>query len=255
MSAVPSPPKITFYQRLRNLFKAMTVRLHPATVNPHKVHFVYLVPSDKSNTSESAIAQAAIHLQRWYRWQMVNGKTFTLNSPIVQVYQTSHSSQWYSTNPNGDFAGWFWNNTLQDLATYAGGGFYQEFDDWVTYVDAEPQPGQFAGGTSSGYTSGVAVLGSHDLDSLRGQSQDWPQCRGIGGSGHEMGHTFGLPHPPAGDPQWPVAIMGVGYTTYPSALLRRADRDQLNANPFFAFADQSHPSTPGPCPFDDSATT
>jgi len=223
-----------------------------ADPNPHKVHFVYLVPSDKTNIAESAIRNAALHLQAWYRWQMGNGKTFTLNDPIVEVYYTAHDSAWYSTNPCcppyylDPETNWFWDNslieahelTLDPNAQNITGAWYccEDFDDWVVYIDAAPSPTQFAGGSNGGTYMGFALMADKDLRSLMGIDPDWGQCRGIGGSGHEFGHTFGLAHPAEGSPEWymtPGPIMGLGYLSYPSAILRQSDRDILNANPFF----------------------
>lgn len=226
--------------------------------NPQRVvHFVYLVPWNKSAFASLAIRNAAIELQHWYRWQMVNGKTFTLAPRTPEIYFVSAASEWFSSNPvNDTHASWFWLNTLQVAADYAGAGFYQPYDDWVIYVDAEPAPDQYAGGTGGGYISGCAVLGASDLLSLAGRNPTWPQCRGIGGSGHEYGHTHSLPHPPSGDPQWPTALMGVGYTTYPHAVLRRSDRETLNANPFYTVREAQQRETTTPlCPFDESPTT
>jgi hypothetical protein len=180
---------------------------------------------------------------------MGNGKTFTLTNAVVETYPTPYPASFYSTNPIGDYAGWFWRNVLYELSAQCGGGFWQEFDDWVVYIDAEPAPGQYAGGTSGGYISGVAVMGSKDIAALMGNDPDWSLCRGRGGGGHEMGHSFGLPHPPAG-PDWERAIMGVGYGTYADCILTEADKIWLNNNPFF----DQHPPTLfqlEPCPFDD----
>lgn len=248
-NAIPSKLK-------RNIFQRLFDHIRHITDPTHLVHFVYLVPSDTTGRAATAIRNAAIELQHWYRWQMVNGKTFTLAPTTPQVYFVPYPSSWFANNPNGDHSGWFWNNTLQVAAAYAGAGFYQPYDDWVIYVDAQPLPDQFAGGTSGGYISGCAVLGAKDLTALQGLDHDWTQCRAIGGSGHEYGHTHGLPHPPAGDPQWPQAIMGVGYTTYPNAVLRRSDRDTLNSNPFYTVREAQPRETSTPlCPFDETPTT
>jgi hypothetical protein len=87
--------------------------------------------------------------------------------------------------------------------------------------------------TPGGY-SGVCVLGDRDVAAVCGRDREWSLCRGIGGCGHEMGHTFGLPHPINSPPdEWANAIMGIGYTRYPECVLLTADIDQLTHNPFF----------------------
>lgn len=216
----------------------------PPPPSPYTVHFVLLQPNDKPAFGYGAIMRTALHIQAWYQNQMgftkpppgstqqPMGKTFYLGPRIATVYFRPHPSIWYSTHDTGgDHRGWYWENTLQDLYDACKGGFGTPYDDWVVYVDADPAPDQYAGGTTSG-GSGVCVMGAKDIASLRGVDPDWTQCRGIGGSGHEFGHTFGLPHPPPG-PDFGRAIMGTGYGIYPSCVLLPSDKATLNASPFF----------------------
>ncbi len=228
---------------------AASVNAYP---NPHKVHFVYLIPTDKTNVAEQDITHAALHLQAWYRWQMGNGKTFTVNDPVVEVYYTTHDSTWYSTY---DCCGydpyyWWWYNVQADANDLSGAWWCcTDFDDWVVFIDV-PDYG-LGGGLNNGYR-GIALLA--DVAGVQGIDPNRTQCWAIGGTGHELGHTFGLSHPPEGDPDWPSAIMGLGYTTYPNAVLRQTDRDTLNANPFFDYLPQVDPpvglcgSSPTPTP-------
>ena len=231
----------------------------PPTTPQHKVNFILLCPSDKIAFGLGAIMRCALHLQAWYQNQMgftkpppgstqvPLGKTFTLAPGLARVYYRPHPASWYSTHDTGgDKAGWFWINTLQDLYDACGGGFGTPYDDWVVYVDADPAPGQYAGGTTSG-GSGVCVMGAKDIASLRGIDPDWTLCRGIGGSGHEFGHTFGLPHPPPG-PDFGRAIMGTGYMSYPNCVLLDSDKKTLNASAFFTLQKRKAPPG-GICPF------
>lgn len=220
-------------------------------MNPNKLHFVYLIPSDKTNTTESAIERAALHMQAWCRWQMGNNKTFTLTNPIVTVRQTIHTADWYSTHIGDDHpphAELFWANTQTDARDYAGAGFYQEHDSWVIYIDAPTAPDQHAGGASVN-GSGLCVLPAKDCASIRGQDPDWTLCRGIGGGLHEALHTLGLPHPPPGSPDWSRAVMGYGYGSYPNAILTENDKVTLDHHRFF----DVQPKRPKPnvCPFHD----
>jgi P2-related tail formation protein len=219
--------------------------------NPHKVHFVYLIPSDCSDRASARIQQMAYELQRFMRWRMGNGKTFTLHDPVVEAFHTDHAQSWYpNNNAGGDQSGWYWSNTLADLARYAGGGFYQFYDTWFVYVDAEPNPGQYAGGTGGGYTSGCCVLGWRDLNALMGIDPQWTVCREIGGAGHEYLHTHSAPH--AETEYWTQSIMGTGYTVYPNCILQPSLIALLNANPFYTELppeQMHHPLVL--CPFDD----
>ena len=53
------------------------------------------------------------------KMQLGNNKSFNLTEPIVEVYKSSHDTNWYSTNPDADWAGeWkFWFNAVNDAFT------------------------------------------------------------------------------------------------------------------------------------------
>jgi hypothetical protein len=218
-------------------------------VNDHKVHFIYIVPADKEEIGTQAIENCAKHLQAWYKWQM-NGKTFTLANPIVTVYHSTHEAAWFPNNPvdGATEKGWYWSNSLAQARDLAGVHWSQPLDSYMLYVDTLPNPGQRAGGTKARNTdSGIALLSGDDIASLMGiaNRHNWTQCRAIGGSGHELGHTFGLPHPANHNP---AAIMWTGYGRYPACILQDADRAILDLNSFFS---PGVPVTPPPglCPF------
>lgn len=218
--------------------------------NQHRVQAVYIVPSDKTNLAEDSITAALHHLQAWYRWQM-NGKTFTLTSPVVEVVTSTHNAAWYATNPvEDDQRWWFWDNATQDAWELAGVGFGQPLRSYVVYVEgALATATQTIGGTNQGY-SGVAILDGDDCLGVRGVHPTWTQCRAIGGSGHELGHTFGLPHP-VGDPNYWNALMGGGYANYSGCILVDNDVNRLNSSPFFDPFSHIIPPV-GLCPFDDT---
>jgi hypothetical protein len=206
------------------------------TTNTARVHVVYLVPSDRTVNATAVLGmeRAIRNLQIFYQSQLGTGKTFAIAYPVVQVIKTAHPTTYYQTNPSGQgFALDFWANATSDGFALTGGGFYSQSDVWLYYIDADPLPGQVVGGTS-----GVAVLPAGDVRGLSGQSTE-PLCRWVGGLGHELGHAFGLPHPPACDPvqtaECPInALMWFGYITYPNAFLTASDKTVLNQSPFFS---------------------
>lgn len=203
-------------------------------MNPHRVHFIYLVPTDRVVSAVSAIADCMQNLQAWYRWQMGNGKTFTLATVSPETFVTGVPAIWYSTNPvpGAQNADLFWLNSIAHARQFAGADFFMEYDDWVVYVDAPIGAGQYCGGASGGFISGIAVLPEQDVRAVQGLDTVYTRCREYGGCGHELGHTFGLDHPD-GDPQYDKAIMGTGYGLYPDAILTQSEKNQLNTNPFF----------------------
>lgn len=245
-------PRPTLAQRLKHAFYSRFGS--GKTDEVYRVHFVYLVPSDREEVATAEIERCAKHLQRWYRFQMGSGKTFTLNDPVVQVFRTQHPASWYAqNNAGGSRVWWYWTNAQQELRNQCGGGFYTPFDDWVVYLDAAPDPDQGAGGTvTPGGYSGVCVLGNRDVAGVAGRDPEWSLCRSIGGCGHELGHTFGLPHPLNVPPEvWARAIMGIGYMSYPEDILLPENVAQLNGNPFFSYKPQILGSLPV-CVFSES---
>jgi hypothetical protein len=210
-----------------------------------EVRVVYLVPSDRTIRQDyvSAIQAAIVHLQAFYQGQLGSGFAFSLHSPIVEVFQTSHAASFYSTGGNATQAG-FWTSVLSDGFALSGGGFNDPSNRWIYYIDADPTCGQVTGGTS-----GVALLPANDLRGLTGQPNVPPcvgqppdlngPCRWVGGLGHELGHAFGLPHPPGCDQgtcsQFAAqSLMYLGYINYPNTYFLDADKSALLATGFFS---------------------
>ncbi len=200
------------------------------------VRVIYLVPSDRKQHVEyqKAIEECVVHLQQWYASQM-DGKTFRLNDPIVEVHQSTQAADWFNTNkpPNDtDQKHYTTYNAVNELCQSTGFEFKKDSlpvthadsnTVWLIYIDAP-------GGTGAG-DDGFAVLPQHDLRGLVGASSDGsPIRRWIGGSGHELGHGFGLVHP-ADDP--PTAIMKRAYSVYPDCELTLQDKYALSQSPFF----------------------
>jgi hypothetical protein len=153
------------------------------------VRIFFITPTDKSfNQAYYDILKAtALNIQAYYKSQM-GGKTFTLNDPVVDALRGLHNYAWYNSD-NGvatsgtdpRFYGYY--NTLNDISKLVTTniGLY-------TYIFYVAAPGGGAGATSQ------AALGDQDLDGLLSEINN-PVKRWIGGSAHEWGHAFGLPHP------------------------------------------------------------
>ena len=221
---------------------------------PKQVRVIYLIPSDKTIRSDYAAAaqNAIVDVQDFYRREMPSNVTFATHSPIVEVFQTTHTTAWYANNPvNGSNqqAYWFYYNTLADGFALSGGSFYDPNNRWIFYIDADPNCGQVIGGSG-----GVAVLSANDLRGLTGEP-NIPRCaneppdyggrnRWIGGLGHELGHAFNLPHPPGcgtgainygceGGAFAANSLMWVGYAAYPNTYFLPEDKQKLLNSGFF----------------------
>ncbi|OUJ74577.1 hypothetical protein BXP70_07305 [Hymenobacter crusticola] len=247
-----SKPGADLIGKLAGLQVARTGAITP------EVRLIYLVPSDRTINPvyAGAIANAARDLRRWYQQQLGNTKTFTLHSPVVETYQTTHPVSWYQTNPNGSTFAQFYYNAAQDVFALTGGTYYDPNYVYAIYIDAESTCGQ-CGGCGGG---GVLVVNSNDLRGLVGQPAirmcpnepepvQYPPCRWVGGLGHELGHAFGLPHPPGCDEGQSTCdyndLMWLGYIPYPATYLRASEQATLNQSPFFTA--QSPASGPTSC--------
>jgi hypothetical protein len=211
------------------------------------VRFVYLIPSDKTQKPSyvQKITRAAAHLQAFYRSELA-GKTFSVHSTVVEMHQTTHPASWYSTNA---VVGVPMLERWQDNATKDGfaltGAKYDDPDYvWLFYVDADNACGQKGGAA----TSHVGAFPSNDLRGLANEPKiptcssdppewyDTPPCRWVGGMGHELGHAFGLPHPPGCEEDQAScdasSIMWTGVYEYPKTYFNAAERAQLAASPF-----------------------
>jgi hypothetical protein len=211
------------------------------------VRIVYLVPADRVVRDEyvDRLKAAIQHLQIWTRNEMSDGTTFSLKKRVVEVVQTSQVAAWYGTNPAGEFGLWFWSNVLTEAFALTGASFFDPNNTWVFYIDSDEGCGQAVGATS-----GVVLLPANDLRGLAGELNIPPcvgappdtagVCRWVGGLGHELGHAFGLPHPPAcadGDPTTVCpsnTLLWLGYITYPQTFLLEGDKATLAQSPFFS---------------------
>ena len=193
------------------------------------VRIVYLVSSDRMVNNEYLVGinSAALSVQNFYKKQL-NGFTFKLNYPIVEVIKSDKKASYFYSNPrNNNPDNWGYFNAYNEVSRLLGAKFNDENYTWVIYSDGPGDKGR--GG------SGVCVMPEDDLKGLIGKHPTQPDTnRWIGGLAHELGHAFGLNHPsvPA---EHPKAIMWTGiYGYYPDeSYLTEDDKIILLSSSFF----------------------
>lgn len=101
------------------------------------VRFVYLVSKDRSINKDylNAIESAAINVQKFY-YDKLDGSTFKLNYPIVEVLNSDKAANFFYSNPgdsNPDNWGFF--NTYNEVKRILGSEFNEQNYTWVIYSD------------------------------------------------------------------------------------------------------------------------
>jgi Domain of unknown function (DUF5011) len=212
-----------------------TVNVTPVS-QPPVVRVLYVTPQNRTLRSDyyAAVANAPVNIQSWYKNQL-GGKTFSLFHVQPETCQLPQAADYYAVDS--------WAKVMTDVQTCAPVGYDDPVFVWVLYVDivhACDAPGRLGAGTS-----GVTMLPRQDMDGLVGAryfddcGQEWiyPPDRYIGGLGHELGHAFGLPHPPGCEAGLSTcdynALMWAGFWQYPNTYLRSEEKQFLQESPFF----------------------
>ncbi len=199
------------------------------------VRFVYLVSADRSVDKDyiRTIEQAARDVQQWYAEQL-DGWTFRLHCPVVDVVLSDKDAAWFTTNPTDKKeASWGFYNTLDEMKRLLGVKPRQDGYVWVIYSDGP--------GHSGRAFRCFAYLPEDDLLGLMGRhpTQKDPK-RWAGGLAHELGHALGLPHP-KDTKKHARAIMWAGFYGYfpKGSYLTEEDKKILAANRFIIACEQA----------------
>lgn len=196
--------------------------------NSRTVRFIYMVSKDRRERKDykQAIEHAARDIQKWYG-QQLGGPTFRLNDPVVEVVRSREKAAWFYANPNGGSKdSWGFNNTLAEAKRLLGARQSDPNYIWVIYSDGPGNKGRGGGG--------VCIMPEDDLLGLVGEHPTQKDvARWIAGLGHELGHAFGLGHPPDTKKD-NMAIMWAGiYGGYPDkTYFTKADKERLLRHPF-----------------------
>ena len=213
----------------------MSVRI--STRSTGTVRVIYAAPSDREFRADAseAIAHAIVDLQSWYRREL-GGLTFSLYEATPEECRMSQPADYYATGNVWDKV----EAAVQHCAPVGGGP--SNFV-WVIYPDVEESCEEDhelgAGGP------GLTILHRGDLEGVKNPGPyfycdegpyDGTLGRWVGGLGHELGHGFGLPHPPGCDEGLPtcdsLALMANGYEIYPELYLRADNKEVLIRSPF-----------------------
>jgi hypothetical protein len=199
---------------------------------------MYLRPTDRAvNPAYSAaITSAAKTIRTWYAGQL-GGRSFHLKSSTPEQCQLPHASSYYLTGS--------WDKVLADVQACAPVTWGSSTTTWVLYVDVLDSPCGDPGRLGAALP-GLTILPRADLQGLIGQTAvdgcgqvfNNPVERWVGGLGHELGHTFGVPHPPGCDAGQlscdTGSIMWTGFYSYPATYFSTTEKATLLASPFIS---------------------
>ena len=212
------------------------------------VRVMYVAPDDREFRADysAGIARAIGDVQSWYRNQL-DGLTFSIYSVVPEWCQLPREHDYYSH-------GNVWEKVLRDVQSCApvrdigasGGDINAAQFVWALYVDVtercgEPHElGRGGDGLTMLQTDGLHLAQTPETtEEYRYCADTFHRTFGdvMGGLAHELGHVFGLPHPPGceeGSPSCDTqALMWDGYGSYPNTYLRDDEKSVLRRLPFF----------------------
>ena len=201
------------------------------------VQVIYAVPSDREeNTRYAAVVRDAIlHVQDWYAEQL-DGLTFAIEDPTPLICAVEDPAEYYE----GEHG---WNRVIESVRHCAPVQHWSDEYVWAIYIDAKfdcEGNGELGRGAA-----GITIVHRGDLEGLT-NPDTFTLCPGspprgtfgwIGGLAHELGHAFGLDHPPGCDDGLSncdyAALMCFGfYWDYPETYLTNEDKAILKTSPF-----------------------
>jgi hypothetical protein len=199
----------------------------PQTPPARTVRVFWLRPTDVAYDQRypDGIAGVMREAQSFFRQQL--GKTFTLNSPVVEAIAGQHDTNWYINNncdPNGDRYACVIFNMQRELQQRFGLNNPDSRWLFVAEVSAE-EVGKSGGGGQPGWV----LLSGHDADGAAGRTEPMP--RWYGGMVHELGHAFGLPDATSTD----GTCMSASFYGYPNCTFSQTQKNGILNGPFGSF--------------------
>ncbi|WP_419934159.1 hypothetical protein [Candidatus Palauibacter sp.] len=209
------------------------------------VRVVYAYPADKYFRWQygAAIDSSMNEIQAWYAEEL-DGTTFALYGERVETCQLAEPERVYADISREQGDAWMWRMYMllfdhlePCLGERPGFGGEDPSTIWMLFFDIH-EACNITYPALGRASWGVALLGAWDLEGLieaedrlcdRGNS--YARKRWVGGQAHELGHAFGLPHPPGCDAGLPscdsAALMASGSYSFPDTYLRADEMRHL----------------------------
>lgn len=187
-----------------------------------------------------ALGVAMLEIQEFYR-QSLDGRTFRLNP--LEVVQGWGPKEEYGIHWNGgniytdgiDIESNLEHAVVSELHARGYPTPPAQNESGYSVIIFVKGAGGWAGGRELGAADGGwAILGDWCVDSISGlvpEGDYWWSGRRLqlGAAAHELGHTFGLPHPDAYHGEWSTTVMG-HWWDYPNVGFNSWEIDYLLAN-------------------------
>lgn len=188
------------------------------------VRVFWLRPSDVPFDQKfpDGIGKVMVEAQSFYKQEV--GKTFKLNTQIVETVVGEHQKSWYESTPNGGDNYWYSVFNMRDELVRRF-NLKQPDSRWMIVGEISAE-GPGAGG---GGTVGWVMLPEHDANGAAGIGATFN--RWCGGMVHELGHAFGLPDASSND----GTPMSAALYNYPNTHFSQAQRTSILNGPSASF--------------------
>jgi hypothetical protein len=180
------------------------------------IRVFWLRPSDVpfDQRFPDGIGKTMVEAQRYYMQEL--GKTFRLNTPIVETVVGEHVKSWYENTQNGGERYWWSVFNMRDELTRRF-GLRNPDSRWIIVGEVQAEGPEAGGGGSPGWV----MLPQHDADGAAGVTGNIN--RWYGGMVHELGHAFGLPDSSSTD----GTPMSASFYQYPNTHFSQSQKNSI----------------------------